>query len=192
MEKVVAHNWCETFKTWDLSRRSQLVHEHKRCLNCLSPGHKREDCRSRKNCCACVQRHYTLLHEETQTTPRNQLQPSSAIPYTAATPVQPSTNSNRCARTGPSPTTLYTTAITNASLGDWTQQIRVFFDSGSGITLVTEDLVSHLQASRERYNLSFTGVTGNGHCKHKVWLKLSSIYEVVPEYYYIKCHVFPA
>ncbi len=71
----------------------------------------------------------------------------------------------------------YTTAIANASFGDRTQQIRVFFDSGSGITLVTEDLVSRLQAFRERYNLSFSGVTGNGHCKHKVWLRLSSIYD---------------
>ncbi len=184
-------NWCETFKTWDLSRRSQLVHAHKRCLNCLSPGHKREDCRSRKNCFTCGQRHNTLLHEESQTTPQNQLQPSSAIPNTAATPVQPSTNSKRCARAGQSPTTLYTTAIANASFGDRTQQIRVFFDSGSGITLVTEDLVSRLQAFRERYDLSFSGVTGNGHCKHKVWLKLSSIYEDVPEYYHIECHVVP-
>ncbi len=44
---------CEIFKTWDLTRRSQLVHAQKRCLNCLSPNHKLEDCRSRKNCSTC-------------------------------------------------------------------------------------------------------------------------------------------
>ncbi len=51
--------------------------------------------------------------------------------------------------------------------------------------------MSRLQAFRERYYLSFSGVTGNGHCKHKVWLKLSSIYEDIPEYYHIECHVVP-
>lgn len=55
---------CNDFKKLSSGNRITLVRNSRLCFNCLSPGHRVNDCLSNFNCGKCKQRHNTLLHYE--------------------------------------------------------------------------------------------------------------------------------
>ena len=56
---------CEKFKSMKLNELREHVQKFRLCLNCLRPGHRSEDCKSR-TCSVpnCGRRHNKLLHSD--------------------------------------------------------------------------------------------------------------------------------
>lgn len=57
---------CNDFKTKTICQRRKLVNQLRRCFNCLSGKHMRNECPSQSSCCMCQRRHHTLLHEDSK------------------------------------------------------------------------------------------------------------------------------
>ncbi len=53
---------CSQYRKLDASQRIQLIRKHNRCENCLAPGHRDRDCKSR-SCKICGESHHTTLHD---------------------------------------------------------------------------------------------------------------------------------
>lgn len=56
---------CPEFSKIPVSDRSNFIKTNRFCFNCLIPGHKNTDCRS-KTCKKCNLKHHTLLHLESK------------------------------------------------------------------------------------------------------------------------------
>ena len=56
---------CPTFRNADLTRRNELVKEHRLCFHCLRPGHGFRFCKSKRVCGVdgCRRSHHQDLHE---------------------------------------------------------------------------------------------------------------------------------
>ncbi|XP_046145347.1 uncharacterized protein LOC123988738 [Osmia bicornis bicornis] len=53
---------CQTFQALEPSERFKLIKSQRRCVNCFSAKHAKEQCHSQRSCKECKQRHHTLLH----------------------------------------------------------------------------------------------------------------------------------
>ncbi len=53
---------CPDYRRLDAMQRLRLVRTHGRCENCLAPGHRDQECRSR-SCLVCGGSHHTSLHD---------------------------------------------------------------------------------------------------------------------------------
>ena len=53
---------CPTFLKKSPSERRALLRDINCCYNCLAPGHRLGECKSKGTCCECHERHHTLLH----------------------------------------------------------------------------------------------------------------------------------
>ena len=58
---------CPSFLTKSLPERKNYINTNRLCFGCLRKGHVSKDCRSRRKCKTCNQRHPTSLHGDVKT-----------------------------------------------------------------------------------------------------------------------------
>ena len=136
---------CKKFKSIKLNARREHVQKFRPCFNCLRPGHRSKDCKSR-TCSVpnCGRRHNKLLHSDF---------------------------SKKEATTGASDaTTAVATNITQGGLpvvrfklanGDLSLSVLAMCDTGSSISFVDKSIVSTLQLRGRKTSLSVVGNLGS-------------------------------
>ncbi len=84
------------------------------------------------------------------------------------------------------------TAITNASSPYCQQQVRVLFDPGSQVSMISERLVSALRLKHHHRILQYEGINASGTSKYVVDIDLSSIHPSAESHNItVSCHVVP-
>ena len=53
---------CEIFRKENQEGRLKIASKYKLCMNCLRPGHSKQDCNSNSRCKVCEENHHTSLH----------------------------------------------------------------------------------------------------------------------------------
>ncbi len=59
---------CPTYKAMNHDKKNSYIKNNHLCSNCLSAGHKTQDCRSPGRCQKCGKSHHTSLHQESTST----------------------------------------------------------------------------------------------------------------------------
>ena len=170
---------CSTFRGLEVDRRSAVARQHKLCYNCLSPGHNRQTCPSKRTCKECNRKHHTLLHKQSETTepPSKPVADSSAL-----------ITSHKKAPT-PGTVIIPRTALATVTAGPYSQKARVQLDPGATITLVTSRLAQALRAKPIPCHTDITGVGGDKTSRCQVDLKLSSAFSPGGESIRVRAHV---
>ena len=143
---------CEKFKSMKLNERREQVQKLRLCFNCLRPGHRSRDCRS-KTCSVpnCGRRHNKLLH-------------SDFSKKEATTSVSDAT-------------TALATNITQGGLpvvriklvnGNHSLSVLAMCDTGSSISFVDKSIVSTLQLQGRKASLSVAGIHGSEYVKTEI------------------------
>ncbi len=165
-------------------KRRDIVNRHQMCLNCLYPGHKLQDCRSRGTCRTCKSnRHHTLLHQS----------------ESASQPAPPSTSATNKQEgpvlvtygTEPGDDVILSTARVKITHAGQTAVRRALMDSGSVPSLITHKLTNQLGLDRIQHTATFTHAGGELiTSRHKVSLTLHAIHELrKPQPITVSCHV---
>ena len=138
--------YCPTFEGMGVAARKEKVMALKLCLNCLKPHHMARDCNSSYRCKAvgCGKRHNSLLHEErsASTAP-----PSQQVVATAQ--VDSEDDDSECL--------LMTARVT--LIGESGQiTVRALLDSGSTLSIVTDQLARQLHLKPTGKSVSISGI----------------------------------
>ena len=156
--------------SYDVERRNKIVRESRRCTNCLHDSHTQSKCPSSFSCRHCHGRHHSLLHKD---------QPSSSTQTITVNSsfikAQKGVNENKTAPLSPPEFYFIDTAIVNGVSGDRHQQARAALDSGSGVSLMSESLASHLKLPRYSLHIIVEGAYSGGNSKHFVQAMLQSL-----------------
>ena len=146
-------NWgCEKIKSMKLNKRREHVQKFRLCFNCLRPGHRSLDCKSR-NCSVpnCGRRHNKLLHSDF----------SKEEATTAASDAPTAT----------------TTMIIQGGLpvvriklvnGDINLSVLAMCITGSSISFVDKSIVSTLQLQGRQAPLSVAAIHGSQDVKTEI------------------------
>ncbi|CAL8136776.1 unnamed protein product [Orchesella dallaii] len=140
---------CQQFLTKSPKERSELVKLNRLCFNCLRKDHRIFNCTSKATCRKCNRKHHTLLHEERPPPPQEEPQGSSGKQLS-------SHHANMDTQV------LLSTAIVRVktrSNGD--QLCRIFLDTGSEGTFITEDCVGRLGLKRHPSQITVKGISSS-------------------------------
>lgn len=128
---------CSVFKQKSVSERREWARTASVCFNCLLPGHRIHDCRSKHTCKECQARHHTLLHESRSSSSISDNVHSDGTVNVASNPLA-----------GSSAFALPSTAIIRVRADSLVQRARAQMDSGASISLMTRSLATTLKASK--------------------------------------------
>lgn len=155
---------CQVFQDMNVERRRELVNKARMCFNCLFPGHRARECRSRGSCRTCKSnQHHSLLH----------------LP----TPADQPTNNTSAGEgnvlvtygTEPGEDTILATAQVKVSNGPISVTRRVLMDSGAVPSLITLKLADQLGLEKTQHTAHFTHAGGELiTSRHKVSVTLAS------------------
>ena len=131
---------CYRFKSFSGEDRKKKAAELSVCINCLHLGHVATDCPSGFKCATCKQSHHTLLHTE-----------------------ENDGRSVLCSNLGKSQKfhsgSLLATAVVFIESSYGTRvPCRVLLDSGSEVSLITENCVRRLSLKQFKVNVSISGI----------------------------------
>ncbi|XP_046145641.1 uncharacterized protein LOC123988926 [Osmia bicornis bicornis] len=164
------------------SERFKLIKSQRRCVNCFSAKHAKEQCHSQRSCKECKQRHHTLLHfpikpEQSSVSQSNQTSatnPNSELEI----------SSNSASRTKTNTGILLSTArIRVHSLQGRTVQARALLDQGSVATLISENLAQILRLPRNKQNTCITGIGGiQSWANHTARITITPLVRTEPVY----------
>ena len=152
---------CENFKSMKLNERREQVHNLRLCFNCLRPGNRSTDCRSR-TCSVpnCRRQHNKLLHSD-------------------FSKKETTTNVSDA-------TTALATNITQGGLpvvriklvnGNHSLNMLAMCDTGSSISFVDNSIISTLQLQGRKASLSVAGIHGSEYVKTETVPIAVSAYE---------------
>ena len=151
---------CEKFKTLDFKAKKALFFNSKLCFNCLQEGHLTKDCKSKSTCKVCNGKHNSLLHNENAGT---RIESTSTLVSGQA--LLPS-------NIGILPTAMVSIEDDSSNIID----CRALLDSGSQMSLISEEAVQRMKLKRQKQSLTVNGI-GNVHGTYnsgKVQLKMKS------------------
>ena len=136
-------NWtCEKFDSLKVNERREHVQKFRLCFNCLKPGHRSKDCRSRTcSALSCGRRHNRLLHIDL---PKKETTKNVSDATTAV-----ATNITQ----GGLP--VVRIKLTNRDLS---LNVLAISDSGSSISFVDKSVVSKFQLQGRKASLSLAGI----------------------------------
>ena len=134
---------CDEFRKINVKERKETVRKHKLCWNCLSKGHRINDCKSTVKRREWNKRHHTILHHDQPTSTDNQV-PSEAVTNTV---------NNDMRHHGNAP--LQKIAV-NISNKNGTVTVNVLLDSGADSTVIDKEVATTLglQVTNCQLNLS--------------------------------------
>ncbi|XP_040162493.1 uncharacterized protein LOC120900048 isoform X2 [Anopheles arabiensis] len=162
---------CVIFRNMAVNDRKDLVKNKKLCFNCLSLGHTVKDCPS-GTCRICHKKHHTMLHEQSNAMPVQEVLQQQTIPECQPGPSTPASSNpetpaslNHCFVNVPpasnqvSSTVLLQTAVVMVCDCNGTQYwARALLDSASQLNIVTERLVQRLRLPRIKEVHSIGGI----------------------------------
>ena len=128
---------CRSFEEASLAKHWKIVKRYDRCFLCLGSGHCAEDCvevgdRQHED---CVGSHHPLLHQQTKL--KRQLVEAGATSYSRSQQYR---------------------IVQSLYMQDGSK-INVLFDSGSQVTLITQELAVRLNLSRAwKSNIEVVGL----------------------------------
>ncbi len=151
---------CPVLAGFDVDQRNKLVRDKRYKL---LRTHGLKSCPSKFTCRICHQKHHTLLHKDR---PNEEPAISSFIVASTTAPTHA-----LCHRQVPS---FLNTVIIKLSANGRTAQARAIFDSGSGVSMMSETLASTLKLHRFPEPLEISGLLGHEHTKFSVVTSLQS------------------
>jgi hypothetical protein len=132
---------CPAFAGLSAVEREKVVKAKSCCLNCFSPSHSAQECKSKFSCSTCKVKHNTLLHG---------CQPAGEM-----TKVLKCGSSDHL-----SPPTLLCTAMVKVKDAFGNDRIcRALVDNGSESSIVTQKCVDMLGLKPSRCDIEITGVS---------------------------------
>ena len=140
--------YCPTFEGMAVAARKEKVMALKLCLNCLKPHHMARECNSSFRCKApgCGRKHNSLLHEE------------RAGPAATPTQQQQVVATAQCESDEEDAECLLMTARVTL-LGPAGQiTVRALLDSGSTLSIVTDQLARQLRLKSTGKSVSISGI----------------------------------
>ena len=135
---------CTAFRDKSLSERKRFIRDKKLCFACFGLGHFLQECKSRRKCMVCSQRHPTSLHSDGNSSP----------------PESVSTQSSSCHDEGEGGSVMHAILPVRVSLNGKTITTCAFFDNGSSASFVTDDVIEKLGAKGATVALRLTTMHG--------------------------------
>ncbi|XP_075163141.1 uncharacterized protein LOC142235769 [Haematobia irritans] len=161
---------CPEFKKLSTQERIDYVFRNKICNNCLSTGHVKNSCKSKKRCWECKKNHHTLLHIKTVTTVTNtdKTTPTTIDGQQVALNSfvdGPSTSSNSCSQiqanfSSGNETILLRTALVQVEHDGELFTIRALIDPGSQRTFLSERIRNRLKIPYRKALFEISGIGG--------------------------------
>lgn len=179
---------CEMFRGMDVSSRREFVSKSRLCFNCLKGVHAARNCPSTNVCKGsnCKQRHHTLLCQNNQKQQTATANPAAEKPV-STTQLQDSSTNEVVACSGglaanskrfpaSSITILPTALVKIRGQHGLLHEARVLIDSGSQVSLITQEFAARLGIPRKNARLVVTGLSqlAAGTTKGVVHLFISS------------------
>uniref|UniRef100_A0A1B0DJ11 Uncharacterized protein n=1 Tax=Phlebotomus papatasi TaxID=29031 RepID=A0A1B0DJ11_PHLPP len=172
---------CPKFQELTSYNKRQTALKLDLCLNCLS--HKKDkECKSKRNCQHCDQKHHTLLHYEKKSQAK-ETKPKKTDALVLSTDNQEEQkdseefeDSEHVSLHTSSTSPLFPTILMKARAngGDW-HYLRALLDTGSGDSFISERAAQELALPRERINAPIRGIGGSAAAvsKHQVQIILA-------------------
>ena len=151
---------CDKFRALDFKAKKAFVFNSKLCFNCLQTGHLTKDCKSKSTCRTCNGKHNSLLHNENAST---RIESTNTV---VSGPAFVSSN------VGILPTIMVSIEDDSSE----TIKCRALLDSGSQMSLISEEAVQRMKLKRCKQSLTVNGI-GNVHRTYnsgQVQLRLKS------------------
>jgi len=139
---------CLKFKKMTRFARYELVRKWNLCRCCLSKGHWANRC-DQKPCSRCNQRHHLLLHREEQ----------SVVPMEKAREITGAA-ANHVSQVGMEEILLPTVQVLVMDYYGQLVAIRALMDSGSQITIISENCAQRLKLKRNGDRMELNGIGG--------------------------------
>lgn len=130
--------FCPTFDSYSVQQRKKLVLENCLCINCLR-GHKVSECRSKRVCKKCGEKHNTKLHED-ETVSINHI------------------TTNEQTFSAKNGKLLATAVVKTEDKFGIKHLLRAFIDMGSEGAVISEKAAQLLSLPRNRVNVPLTGI----------------------------------
>ena len=164
--------YCPTFLGMAVPARKDRVMSLKLCLNCLKPHHQARECNSSFRCKSpgCGKKHNSLLHED-RTGSATSTQQQQVV--AAAAHSESDEEDEECL--------LMTARVT--LLGPAGQiTVRALLDSGSTISIVTEQLAKQLRLKKTGRKVSISGIKSGEDSKLHPMMKVELASEFLPSW----------
>ena len=145
---------CQKLRNASYDQKAKMVQDKRLCFNCLTPGHAKDKCFSRRNCSKCNKRHHTELHDDSRSKGSQQTHNNSK----ESSSKEVTSNLSQKDTTVLLPTAQ---VIVQNAVGD-NQQMRALLDTGSQATFITERAVQILGLKRRSTSCNIKGI-GNNH-----------------------------
>ena len=157
---------CPKFNDMSVHHRGDHMRTRRLCFNYLSPGHNSSDCRSPSRCRTCGGKHHTMVHRET-----NYANPTS-VNVTAPIGTPNLVNTEPAAMNVVSAATLNTSNVSQSSIPSclmMTSKVklqglngrsliaRALLDSGSSVSMISNQVAQTLQLPKQAKSISFSG-----------------------------------
>ncbi len=153
---------CPTFIGYDVDKRNKTVREKCLWLNCFSDSHGCKSCPSKFTCKTCSQKHHTLLHKD---------RPGESSADSLAVAASTTNIDVSVPQARPSfPNTIVVSLHNDGRKA----KARAVFDTGAGVSMMSESLASTLKLPRHPQHMSLGGSFSEGHSKFYVVAQLSS------------------
>ena len=160
-------NICPKFLDLTPERRFSVVKRYSLCINCLTGGHRLNECKSTFACSVCKMKHHTLLHREVSGSSSGVLDaPSSSGAVRSNDEVQ------NCFAATSIQILLGTTVVGIYHRGE-TFRARALIDSGSQATFISEGIQRRLGLPAVNIYARVSGL--NGECAGAVQRQFSFV-----------------
>ncbi|XP_055903246.1 uncharacterized protein LOC129939295 [Eupeodes corollae] len=151
---------CPKFLEMNVDERISKVVALKFCQNCLSPSHEVKTCKSNYHCTVCKKRHHSLLHNshvQTQSVLSTSTPEFKPQPIQSTAPISSHQVNSSFAQNNQR--ILLATALINIfHLGN-THTLRALIDSGSEVTLLSEETQRKLRLPIKPIQAQITGMS---------------------------------
>ncbi|CAG9129221.1 unnamed protein product [Plutella xylostella] len=145
---------CSPFSDRSVDERWDWICNKKLCFKCFSPKHRRERCRSRRQCATCSRGHHTLLHREDWLNWTKSKQSNGDNDKTTETTANLWTKPEQEGRR-------YVGVLpVNVEGPAGSVRTCVMIDGGSTISLIDSRLAEKIGAEGPRVNLNLQGAVG--------------------------------
>ncbi|CAG9111472.1 unnamed protein product [Plutella xylostella] len=162
---------CDGFNSLTPVQRRELVEQQGLCCNCLR-AHSVSRCTSKCRCLVCGGHHHTKLHLPTSSSSSSCLPSSSAAPKDGR-PADSSPGSTVCHGSIHNTMLLGTAMVGVYDHNGHIHQVRALIDSGSQVSVITEELAQRLRLPRTSSRLLY-GLGGKQRSNGSVECRIAS------------------
>ena len=168
--------YCPTFGSLSVPDRKGKVVALKLCLNCLKPNHLAKECNSTFRCRVqgCGLKHNSLLHEERSGPPQTQPQASVQHANAATHHIDEEDEEDECL--------LMTAKVTLIGSNDEVITVRALLDSGSTLSICTDQLARQLRLHKTGKQVAIRGIKSKDSDKLHPMRKVTLASEQQPDW----------